>query len=182
MRLGTQFKSCDFTPYQVFIDGIIYWHSVGLDEGFRTNYIISFDLKSEKFGEVCLTDRLARAHNLVVAKANESLGLLEYYDVGEMTVCGVWTRKDGANKPFTKIYTVKVEGKSVYYNVMGFRNNGEVLLGMEGDDYKESTIEVYEPSSRHMTGVEIEGKHATSPTWPYMETLLLLHESNSIIH
>ena len=142
---GTQFKSCDFTPYQVFVDGIIYWHSVGLDEGFRTNYIISFDLKREKFVEVCLTDRLARAHDLVVAKVDESLCLLEYYNEGEISVCGVWTRQDGVNKAFTKIYTVKVEGKSVYYNVLGFRNNGEVLLGMEGDDYKESTIEVYEP-------------------------------------
>ena len=79
-----------------------------------SNFIISFVLKSEKFGEVCFPERLVHTRYLDAAKVNESLGLLEYYLEGEASVCGVWTRKDGANKTFSKIYTVKVEDKGLY--------------------------------------------------------------------
>ncbi|GKD49329.1 hypothetical protein Tco_1278305, partial [Tanacetum coccineum] len=108
---------------------------------------------------------------------------LEYYNEGDMTVCGVWTREDGDNKPFTKIYTVKVEGKSVFRRVLGFRNNGEVVIIVDDDNYEESSIEVYEPSSGHINGVGINGgQRAYFCARSYMETLLLLDESYSIIH
>ncbi|GJX50882.1 F-box domain containing protein [Tanacetum coccineum] len=178
---GTPFKSCALTADHVFIDGIIYWQTVGLEEGLWPNYIISFDLKREKFGEVSLSERLSRADNLEVAKVNESLGLLEYYVKGEMWVCSVWTKKDGINKPFTKIYTVKVEGKSVLYSVLGFRNNGEVVLEMQDDNDKGYVVDVYEPSSGHISDVGINDKYFGFSAVSYMETLLLLHESNSII-
>ncbi|GJX14002.1 hypothetical protein Tco_0205760 [Tanacetum coccineum] len=99
------------------------------------NCLILFDLKSEKFGEVCLPKRLVRAYLLKETKVNESLGLLEYYVEGQDFVCGVWTRKDGANKPFTKIYTVKVECKSMYDRVLGFRNNDEVVMELVSTKY-----------------------------------------------
>ncbi|GJT45833.1 hypothetical protein Tco_0954548 [Tanacetum coccineum] len=54
-----------------------------------------------------------------------SLALLDYNDEDET---GLWMRKDGENKPFTKIYTVKDEGRSLYYGVLGLRKNGEVVL------------------------------------------------------
>nr|GEY46601.1 reverse transcriptase domain-containing protein [Tanacetum cinerariifolium] len=78
---------------------------------------------------------------------------------GEASVCGVWTRKDGANELFTKIYTVKVEGKSLYGRVLGFRNNGDVVIEVVDDDhFGDSEIEVYEPSSGHINGVGINEK------------------------
>ncbi|GKD48255.1 zinc finger, CCHC-type containing protein [Tanacetum coccineum] len=171
---------------EVFVDGVIYFRGyddVHLVNGVMSNFVLSFDLKSEKFGEVCLPERLLHTQNIDVTKVNESLGLLEFYFGGEMSVCGVWTRIDGANKPFTKIYTVKVEGTSVYNRVLGFRNNGEVVIQVDDDNHEESRIEVYEPLSGHINGIGINGKrntyfYATS----YMETLLLLDESDSIIH
>nr|GFC44111.1 hypothetical protein [Tanacetum cinerariifolium] len=127
----------------------------------RSRTIISFDLKSEKFGGVCLPERLVHAPELKVMMVNESLGILEYYFEGEMSVCGVWTRKGGANKPFTKIYTVKVEGKCVYDNVLGFRNNGEVVMEIDDDDsYVGGGIKVYEPLSGKINGVGINGYRA----------------------
>ncbi|GJX39812.1 hypothetical protein Tco_0253115 [Tanacetum coccineum] len=102
--------------------------------------------------------------------------------IGEIWVCGVWKKKDGFNKPFTKIYTIKVEGKSVLYSVLGFKNNGEVVLAMEDDNDIGYTIVVYEPSSRYINGVGINGKYLKFSAVSYMETLLLLHESNSIVH
>ncbi|GKC60333.1 hypothetical protein Tco_1087931 [Tanacetum coccineum] len=74
-----------------------------------------------------------------------------------------------------------VEGKSVLHRVLGFRNNGEVVLEMEDDNDKGYAVEVYEPSSGHISGVGINDKYVGFFALSYMETLLLLHESNSII-
>ncbi|GKA61856.1 F-box domain containing protein [Tanacetum coccineum] len=173
---GPPFKSCLLLWDHVFIDGVVYWCT-------RGSFILSFDLKSDKFGEVSIPERFVRANGISVAKVNESLGLLEYYYEGGMLVCGVWMRKDGVNQPFTKIFTVKVEGKSVWNtSVLGFRNNGDVVLRIAGEDYKESTIEVYEPSSGHIRGVGIKAEYGTLSASSYMETLLLLDQPNSIIH
>ncbi|GJT33169.1 ribonuclease H-like domain-containing protein [Tanacetum coccineum] len=143
----------------IFVNGVIYFRAY--DGGSSFNIVISFDFKSENFGEVCLPERLVHTPSryLHVAKVNESLGLLEYYNEGDMRVCGVWKREDGANKTFSKIYTVKVEGRWLFNRVLGFRNNGEVVIELTDDDgYKESGIEVYEPLSGHTNGVGINGK------------------------
>ncbi|GJS59669.1 ribonuclease H-like domain-containing protein [Tanacetum coccineum] len=180
------FKWGEFSWLQVFVIGVIYFHAYDsiclFDDGGRSNFVISFDLKSEKFGEVCLPERLVHAPLLRETKVNESLGLLEYFDEGEMSLCGVWTRKDGANKSFTKIYTIKVECKSLYGRVLGFRNNGEVVMELDDDNYEKARIEVYEPLSGHINGVGINGKRLTFSARSYMETLLLLNETDSIIH
>nr|GEV43131.1 hypothetical protein [Tanacetum cinerariifolium] len=172
LQLRCASKSFDLMWDHVFINGIIYWRSSG-------SFIISFDLKSEKFGEVCIPERLVIPF---VVKVNESLGLIEYYIQGEMWVCGVWMRKDGVDKPSAKIYTIMVEGKSVLYRVLGFRNNGEVILQLDDDYFEGSQIKVYEPSSGRINSVGISGERLTFTAWSYMETLLLMDESNSIIH
>nr|GEZ38655.1 hypothetical protein [Tanacetum cinerariifolium] len=129
--MDAPFKSCDLVWIQVSIDGVIYWRAYDnkdFDDGLRSNFIIWFDLKSDTFGEVCLPERLVYTHYLLQANINESLVLLEYND--EPSVCDVWMRNDGENKAFTKIFTVKPEGRSVYHIVLGFRKNGEVVLEM----------------------------------------------------
>ncbi|GJS95905.1 putative pentatricopeptide repeat-containing protein [Tanacetum coccineum] len=162
--MGAPFKSCYLIWNQVFVNGVIYFHAyddINLDWGVRSNFIILFDLKSEKFGEVCLPKRLLDAPLLVVANVNELLSSLEYYHADETFVCDVWMRKDGANKTFSKIYTIKVEGKSLLHRVLGFRNNGEVVIELEDDNNHEFRIEVYDPSSGHFNGVGINGKRGT---------------------
>nr|GEZ80029.1 DEAD-box ATP-dependent RNA helicase 21 [Tanacetum cinerariifolium] len=166
---------------EVSIDGVIYWRAyddIELDDGLRSNFIISFDFKSDKFGEVCLPERLVYSHCWLVANMNESLVLLEYNDEGGMPVCGVWMRKDGENKPCTKIYTVKVEGRSVY-NVLGFRKNGEVVLELGDYNNEETEIEVYEPSSGRINSVRIIGSCATFCLMS--QTLSSIHKNDGAI-
>ncbi|GKE81458.1 hypothetical protein Tco_1551458, partial [Tanacetum coccineum] len=106
-----------------------------------------------------LPERLVHTYSLDldVAKVNESLGLIEYYVVGDIRFCGVWTRNDGANKTFSKIYTIKDVGKSLICRVLAFRNNNEVIMELEDDNNDEYRIEVYEPLSGLISGVGING-------------------------
>ena len=127
---------------------------------------------------MCLPERLPFPYAVEVVKVHKSLGLLQVYGEGEMSVCDVWMRKDGVNKPFTKIYTIKFEGKS-FNRVLGFRNNGEVVMEMADDDLSgKSHIEVYAPLSGRFNSVGISGEYNTFTVSSYMETLLLLDQSN----
>ena len=73
---------------------------------------------------------------------------------------------------------VKNEGR-----VLGFRNNGEVVTELlDKANFEESRMEVYEPLSGHMYGVGINGRRGSFSARSYMETLLLLDQSDTIIH
>ncbi|GJS95904.1 hypothetical protein Tco_0802872 [Tanacetum coccineum] len=65
---------------EVFVDGVIYflaYDDVFLDGGVRSNFVISFDLKSEEFGEV----RLSKMLYITLINAGRSFG---YWGLGTM--------------------------------------------------------------------------------------------------
>ncbi|GKD36158.1 reverse transcriptase domain-containing protein, partial [Tanacetum coccineum] len=65
---GPAFKSCDLMLDQVTIDGYIYWLAMdknNLCDSLKTKFIISYDLKSDKFGEVCFPDSLVQSDALM---------------------------------------------------------------------------------------------------------------------
>nr|GFA10700.1 hypothetical protein [Tanacetum cinerariifolium] len=178
------FRTCDLTYDHVFVDGFIYWHAyddMKLAPGIRSNLIISFDLKSDEFGQVCLPGRLVRMNEFTISKVCESLGLFEYYNDGGKSFCDVWIMKEGVTKLFTKMLSIKAPDAWVRYRVLGLRKNGEVI-SENIDDTNSSVLEVYEPSSGRISGVGINGSFFSLLVNSYMETLLLLDESNSIIH
>nr|GEU33451.1 hypothetical protein [Tanacetum cinerariifolium] len=111
------FKSCHFAYGQVFVNGVIYFGAYHLDHGFRSDFVISIDFNSEKFGMM-----------------------------------------------------VRV------------KNNGEVVMELDDNNYEESGSEIYEPLSGHTTSVGIRGKRHSFYARSYMETLLLLDHSDLIIY
>nr|GEW83829.1 hypothetical protein [Tanacetum cinerariifolium] len=139
------FKSCDLTcEGQVSIGGFIYWYASDkfkLGDGIQSNMIVSFELKSDEFGEV-----------------KESLGLLEYYEDGEVPFCGVWIMNEGVTKSFTKMFNVKILD-FWRYTVLEFRNNGEAIIETAHDDSESTALEVYEPCSGRHNGIGIDGKY-----------------------
>ena len=183
---GPAFKSCDLMQDQVTIYGFIYWLAMdnnNLCVELNTKFIISYDLKSDKFGEVCFPDSLVNSDALMVSKVNESLGVLEYHHDNDGEVCGVWVMDDdGVTKSLTKMFTVKVPGKLLYNRVLGFRENGEVMIEMLDDNGEECRIEVYDPSSGRINIIGINGKYGTFSARSYRESLLLLDQTSSIIY
>ncbi|GKB81059.1 retrovirus-related pol polyprotein from transposon TNT 1-94 [Tanacetum coccineum] len=178
------FKTCGLMSRHICFDGFIYWlayDSIKLADRIKSNLIISFDLKSHEFGEVCLPDRLVHTNELVVSKVYESLGLFEYYNDGETRFCDVWIMKEGVTKSFTKMLSIKGLDSWVRYRVLELRKNGEAIIE-NIDDTNSSLLEVYDPSSGSISGMGINGFSYSFLMNSYMETLLLLDESNSIIH
>ncbi|GJX82785.1 zinc finger, CCHC-type containing protein [Tanacetum coccineum] len=94
----------------------------------RSNMIISFDLKSDEFGEVCLPGRFLRMNKFTILKVYESLGWFEYHKEGETRFCDVWIMKEGVTKSFTKMLSIKAPDSWVSYRVLELRKNGEVII------------------------------------------------------
>ncbi|GJY72842.1 F-box domain containing protein [Tanacetum coccineum] len=183
-NISLAFKTCDLTYCQYFVDGFIYWRAydnITLAPGIRSNLIISFDLKSHEFGLVCLPDCLVHTDVLMASNLYESLSLFEYYNDGDIWFCDVWIMKKSVTKAFTKMLSIKALDSWVVYSVCGIRKNGEVIIE-NSDDANSYKLEVYEPSSGRISGIGINGTQLLLDVNSYMETLLLLDESNSIIH
>ncbi|GJT23895.1 putative F-box domain-containing protein [Tanacetum coccineum] len=171
-------KSIAFTWNQVYLDGFIYWcafdrsHVGGKFQ--RYDLIMSFDMISEEFTEVYLPDCLAKDSDIVlsISKLKESLVVLEYNFKVERRVYGVWMMEDGAEKLFTKLFTIDIPYASIQ-DVHGFSKSGKAIIEVR-IDRNQRALFVYEPVFKHMGSIGISGKLFSFLTSSYMETLLLL--------
>nr|XP_043630585.1 uncharacterized protein LOC122601916 [Erigeron canadensis] len=162
---------------QAALDGVIYWHAfemIKVDNGtFRHhNLIMSFDLNSEGFEEVCLPDNLARLYKerLSIHKRMESLVVLEIIKTG--TSYGVWMMEQGVTKSFTKLFNVTT-WDSHFFKVHGFLKNGEPVVS---HGYGSVTLFAYDPYSEKFKDLVIIGRCVSLSVNSYMETLLLIDQ------
>ncbi|XP_076888363.1 F-box protein At5g18160-like [Bidens hawaiensis] len=172
------YTSFESSYNQVVIDGVI--HSGAYDP--KVEYrqrIITFDLTSEEFGEVVLPSNLVYFQRARISKLEESLAVIAYHENAvDMPVYDIMVMcKNGVAKPtFTKLLTI-TNKSSCYFNVIGFRKNGQAVI--ERDVSLEKELEVYERDSNNMKGIGIYGSCFDMVN--YTESLLLLNLSESII-
>ncbi|XP_076944841.1 putative F-box protein At1g47790 [Bidens hawaiensis] len=177
------YKSLKFSYPHAIIDGVLHWRAY--DSVTKKYMIISFNLTSEEFGQIDLPDSLADSRSVFnphIFKLNESLAVLHYTedDAGKH-VCDVWKMlKNGVPKsPFTKLYTVTLQledGK-----IIGFLKNGQPIvdqLYIRGGLFVRE-LEVYDPYSKHISGLGIYGSALSMAS--YTESLLLLNYPDSIV-
>ncbi|KAK1420311.1 hypothetical protein QVD17_21809 [Tagetes erecta] len=170
-------KSIRLTHVQVALDGFIYWlaeNRIRMDNENKTcSLIVSFDMTSEEFREVRLPDCLAQTArcNLYMSKLRESLVVVEQSVEANNLDFVVWIMEDGVSKSFTKLFGGNVYTPE-YAWVLGFRNNGEVIIEIIDDGA--GKLVVYEPSSEHINDLGIINMKWSLSVCSYKETLLLL--------
>ncbi|KAJ0561833.1 putative F-box domain-containing protein [Helianthus annuus] len=166
----------------VVIDGMIYWLAtdrITADGGFQSynNLIISFDMTSEEFREVNLLDGLAHQSidGLSIYKLRESLLVLERDVEANNLVFRVWMMEDVVPKSFTKLFTINIPDNVSEVYVTGFRKTGEPILDSL-PCYPEWTgsLAVYEPCSKSISSLGIDGRDFSHYVYSYIESLLLL--------
>ncbi|XP_071718753.1 F-box protein At2g21930-like [Rutidosis leptorrhynchoides] len=185
ISIVTPFKPVELFWSQVFINGVIYWlgyDRIAVDSANTHHRIISFDLKSEKFGEVFLSNSLVSSTgDLSVSKLMDSLVVIESYMKAGEPVCAVWKINHDVLKSCTKLYTVKADS-AIINLVLEFSKNGELVMEVL-DFYGQCFVEIYEPCSGQVKYLEGFNDKSTSYTVnSYTETLALLHQSDSIIY
>ncbi|GJU85820.1 F-box domain containing protein [Tanacetum coccineum] len=143
---------------------------------------LTWEGQSDEFGEVCLPDRLVHTYDLRVTKVKDSLGLLEDYDDGEIPFCGVWILNDGVTKSFAKMFSVKLQSEWIGpIAILDFTKDGKAIrLKYVDDDYMLSCVlSAYEENGK---GVGIPVRVTLFAAKSYMETILLLDQSNSFVY
>ncbi|KAK1426185.1 hypothetical protein QVD17_14854 [Tagetes erecta] len=165
------------------VDGFLYW--LANDIIAMTNVIISFDLTSEEFRQVNLPDSLTRCRhiNLSISKLRGSLVLSHVIEEGDNCVISVWLMVGGVAKSFSKLYSVNVRATYEAW-LRGFRKNGEPIIEvLEEDDLPFFKLGVYDPYSKRISCFLTSGMmSATFEVYPYMETLLLLDQTNVAVY
>ncbi|KAL7612313.1 hypothetical protein Lser_V15G05130 [Lactuca serriola] len=185
-------KSIQVTWSQVVIDNFIYWAAFDQyldddDDGqIQKNLIVSFDMTTHEFKVINLPKSLAY-HGFVrvaqsVSKVRDSLAVLEYITYtdsqseSELQVCDVWIMDHSIPHMFTKLFTIEKECDSI--KILGFTKRGEAMMETQ-DVYEEpASLVVYEPNSKYFNDTGINGERGALFVSLYMETLLLLDQSD----
>ncbi|KAJ0693480.1 putative F-box domain-containing protein [Helianthus annuus] len=157
---------------QVVVDGCLYWLATDrLDQ--CDNLIISFDMTSEEFREVNLPDSLAHGYcSIYIYNLSESLAVVKDGVEDNKRVYDVWMMQDDS---FIKLYTINSRHSPdvSIQRVCGFRKTGEPVVALETDP-SSRILATYDPYSKSITNVGINGKLISYFVFSYMETLLLL--------
>ncbi|XP_071734263.1 putative F-box protein At3g10240 [Rutidosis leptorrhynchoides] len=186
VRSDKPHESVSLNSDQVAINGIIYFSANDYSSrmnGYPKNLIITFDLTSDKIGEVQLPDSLALVSGvLYLSRRMESLAVIHDYEEGEQRVCDVWMMKHGVRNSYEKLFTFRAP-KDSDDRVLGFRKNGDPILLRSGPS-KGDKIEVYNPSSEQFTDLEVFGSGDCIEAVivdSLAETLHLIDLSNTIL-
>ncbi|XP_076952845.1 putative F-box protein At1g32420 [Bidens hawaiensis] len=175
-------KSLRFFWQPVVVDGCLYWlvvDRIAIDDRYRyLSLIISFDLTSEEFREINLPDSLAKTPpcSLLIFKLKESLVVVEREYMSFSVSCMM---EDGVSKSFTKLFTVNIG----YPTVSGFTKSGDpIVYRLCFDTSRRYLYAVYDPNSKQIKNIEISDAGYKFFVCPYMETLLLVDQPDSIIY
>ncbi|MFS8019996.1 putative F-box domain-containing protein [Helianthus anomalus] len=182
-------KSIQFSCSQVVVDGFCYWLATDrstIDPGFEAyNLIISFHMTREEFTEVILPDSLIYEGSidyLNISNLRKSLVVLDRNT--EENVCYVWSTKDGVSKSFTKLFTI-YSPDATLLSVLEFRRSGEPVIEIADNDadprYFPSLLAIYEPKSKHISNLGINGTGSFF-VHSYKETLLLLDQPDFTVY
>ncbi|KAI8006507.1 F-box/kelch-repeat protein [Camellia lanceoleosa] len=136
------------------------------------NVVLSFDIGSEVFCEMRLPKKLVSEFplDLSVAVYGDSISVFHYDNRGPCTNrdCEVWIMKEyGVVESWVKQFSVcLVEGIS---NVLGFRNNGELLVEMWN-----KKVVSYQTANKRIKALEICGVQTSFHLDTYIESLVTL--------
>ncbi|GKD58061.1 putative F-box domain-containing protein [Tanacetum coccineum] len=172
--------------YPVDIVGFIYWFTSC--DVFSIYIIVSFDLTIEEFKHVYLPDKLAFDDDRCLVyrsifKLRESLAVVQYGLKADKQVCRVWMMDNSVSKSFMEIFTINLPYASLR-RILGFRNNGELIMEMRDDDDHDSVmLVVCEPGSERINRLGISEDHRGSFfVCSYKESLLLHDQPNMYIN
>lgn len=152
----------------VSADGFIYWRG----ESSSHNILMSFDVTNESFEMIDLPTSLAHPDPLFLqfAKFRESLAILQYDE--DKSIYTVWIMEDDIQRSFTQLFTIQARRHSF----IGFRKSeAPIIVFVNGGLCK---LVVYEPNSQHNIVFKISGYPSFYAVESYMETLLLLGQSD----
>lgn len=123
----------EFFLSKAFVNGAVHWvvYSQSNNSVF-CNVVLLFDMGSEVFREMRLPKKLVSEFplDLSLAVYGDSISVFHYDNCGPCIYrdCEVWMKEYGVVESWVKQFSVcLVEG---IWNVLGFRNNGELLVEM----------------------------------------------------
>lgn len=159
----------------VFFNGAVHWPArTPPDERPFRNFIMSFDMEDEVFGEMPMPESLQDVEYFEFDMAVVD-GLLALSPYGDNEDIPVWVMKEyGRVESWTKQFDIKFQGGSWYVDC--FRKNGDVLL-TEGVGH----LFYYERNGERTWDLHLNYTTGWSYFDNYVETLALLDVADGVL-
>ncbi|XP_028769734.1 F-box protein CPR1-like [Neltuma alba] len=120
---------------QMFINGVIHWIVSQRRNGRIHNFILTFDLVEEKFGELTLPQPLRESpFQLSILAAEDSLAVVHTYcsELDEEFI-SIWEMKEyGSADSWAEVFHSNSRRYGGISNVLAIRNSGELVLRIYG--------------------------------------------------
>lgn len=156
------------------LDGVVHWLAA-MDREDYYEFILSFDLAKEKFGQIKLPEwsYVDILKNSVMALRGR-LSLVVHYLNWDVEGFDVWVMNEyGAQNSWTKQAIVGLMAVNFSSAPLGSTKNGEVIMC---DDEEE--LFSYDPIVRRVKNLQIRGVSRSSVCTSYMESLVLLNQGH----
>ncbi|KAH7834291.1 hypothetical protein Vadar_014591 [Vaccinium darrowii] len=162
------------TP-SAYLKGAIHWAAEPLRHRIDA-VVLSFDLSDEVFKTISLPSDLASASDMETSVVWGSLSLIceDTFDRANKS-CSIWIMKEyGVVDSWYKY--VKIDLTGGIKGVIGIRNNGHILL--EGDKPRHWELSSYDPRSKEVKLLGINGTIGHFSVDAYEENLVLLNKTD----
>ncbi|KAH7833116.1 hypothetical protein Vadar_003262 [Vaccinium darrowii] len=162
------------TP-SAYLKGAIHWAAEPLRNRIDA-VVLSFDLSDDVFKTISLPSDVASASDMKTAVVWGSLSLIceDTFDRANKS-CSIWIMKEyGVVDSWYKY--VKIDLTGGIKGVIGIRNNGHILL--EGDKPRHWELSSYDPRSKEIKLLGINGTIGHFSVDAYKENLVLLNKTD----
>ncbi|MCD7455568.1 hypothetical protein HAX54_028689 [Datura stramonium] len=165
---------------QAVVQGKIHWIGYKIDRERKKvkNLILAFDLSDEIFVELQLPDHMVFGPppiEMNTAEFGESLAIYHYNSHPWTWTCSIWVMKEyGVVESWNKEFNVPLDPKPGM--VLGFRNEGEILLTSSTGQ-----LVSYNPRTHEDIDFGIIGTKNSFFIGSYEESLILLNEGEPVI-
>uniref|UniRef100_A0A2P2JWR4 F-box domain-containing protein n=1 Tax=Rhizophora mucronata TaxID=61149 RepID=A0A2P2JWR4_RHIMU len=159
---------------QALLNGVVHWVVCRIVDGQEENSILTFDLKSESFGDIFLPKSLAAdSEDLTLSVFEKALNLFDIDD----DCCDVWVMKQyGQTESWAKKFTIDLQG--IIQRPLLYRKNGEILMEMSIEFLIDQLVS-YHIQEQRLVDLAIPGFSGFCSAEFYMESLVLLGNSKS---
>ncbi|XWS27968.1 hypothetical protein CRYUN_Cryun25bG0025800 [Craigia yunnanensis] len=162
--------------FMVFVNGAVHWiacEKVNDHGRSRCKFLLfGFDMGDDVFKEIMLPESLSNLHDgsemyIVPYRELSSIAVIELVSLYEQ--CNVWVMKEyGMVETWTKMFSFGIVGTGPMPRVLGFRENGGLILR----SYNDQQVVSHDLESNEINNFGIRGIYAY--VFSYMESLVLL--------
>ncbi|KAK4253319.1 hypothetical protein QN277_010642 [Acacia crassicarpa] len=158
---------------QVFVNGVVHWVVCRRCNGQIQNFILTFDVVEEMFGELMLPPHLRESTSVLsVLEGGKYLSVLHSHSEANQGCFRIWIMREyGVVETWSELFCFDSDHyRNNILDVLALASNGKVVLSL-----RKGTIVLFDPTTELLNPLG-DGKHFRAFIGSYVQSLVLIKE------